>query len=176
MIDAQGSRGEASLFGKPSRWVDYAGPVAPGKIEGICVMDHPSNPGHPVRWHVRGDGWLGPSFNRESPYGVTKDHALGLRYRLLIHAGRPDQAALDQAWEVFAATPAYQIVRPHGGEIASLAPECELDVTCLRSRRRAFPPGSKEPLLNLILRPAQRGIAATSRSGDRAPSYSCPDR
>lgn len=106
-LGADGSRGESSLFGKANRWVDYTGPVAPGKIEGICVMDHPSNPDHPVCWHVRHDGWFGPSFNRESGYGVAKGHELSLRYRLLIHAGRPDPEALDKAWEIFAGTPAY---------------------------------------------------------------------
>ncbi|MGO9470810.1 MAG: PmoA family protein [Isosphaeraceae bacterium] len=120
VIDAQGSRGAASSFGQPSRWIDHAGPVAPGKIEGICVMDHPSNADHPVAWHVRDDGWLGPSFNRESVYGVAKDHALALRYRLLVHAGRADRAALDHAWEAFAATPAYEIVPPRGQQLASL--------------------------------------------------------
>ncbi len=124
VIDTEGSRGESSLFGKASRWVDYAGPVAPGRIEGICVMDHPSNPDHPVRWHVRGDGWLGPSFNRESAYGVAKDHELSLRYRMLIHAGRPDLDALDKAWDNFAATPAYEMTPVHGQELASLCRRC----------------------------------------------------
>ena len=77
----------AAIFGKASRWVDYSGPSAPGKVEGICVMDHPSNPHHPTPWHVRGDGWIGASFNRESPHGVARDHALSLRYRLLVHSG-----------------------------------------------------------------------------------------
>jgi hypothetical protein len=117
---ADGSRGAASLRGNHSRWVDYAGPIAPGKIEGICVMDHPSNPDHPTRWHVRRDGWLGPSFNRESVYGIAKDHELNLRYRLLIHAGRSDPSELSKAWEIFAATSRYEIVPPRGQEIPLL--------------------------------------------------------
>jgi hypothetical protein len=83
-------------------------------------MDHPSNAEHPVRWRVRGDGWLGPSFNRESTYGVAEDHGLGLRYRLLVHAGRADRDALDHAWENFTATPAYEIIPARGEDLASL--------------------------------------------------------
>ena len=94
LTDARGSRGEAAIMGKASRWVDYSGPSAPGKIEGICVMDHPSNPNHPTHWHVRGDGWMGASFNRESPYGVARDHSLCLRYRLLVHSGYADPDVL----------------------------------------------------------------------------------
>jgi Methane oxygenase PmoA len=120
VMDAEGSRGETALIGKASRWVDYAGPVAAGKIDGICVMDHPSNPDHPARWHVRGDGWLGPSFSRDSAYGIAQDHALRLRYRLLIHAGRPDADALNQAWGAFARTPAYEMVSPRGQGLVSL--------------------------------------------------------
>jgi hypothetical protein len=120
VIGAEGLQGESSLLGKPSRWVDYSGPIAPGKTEGICVMDHPSNPGHPVRWHVRGDGWLGPSFNRDSVYGVAKCHDLNLRYRLLVHAGRTDRDALDKAWNTFATTPPYEITPGRGGGLTSL--------------------------------------------------------
>ncbi len=109
LIDANGSRGEQAIFGKPARWVDYSGPTAPGTVEGICVMDHPANPHHPTPWHVRGDGWIGASFNRESPHGVARDHSLPLRYRLLIHSGPAETLVLNAAWALFAQTPAYMI-------------------------------------------------------------------
>ena len=95
--------GRAALFGKASRWVDYSGPVAPGKVEGICYMDHPENPHHPTHWHVRRDGWMEAAFNLASPHGVAADHPLDLRYRLLVHAGPAEPAALDRAWDEFAA-------------------------------------------------------------------------
>jgi hypothetical protein len=104
LTNCDGLRGERALLGTTSRWVDYSGPSAPGTVEGICVMDHPSNPDHPTRWHVRSDGWMGPSFNRESRYGVARDHPLVLRYRLLVHSGTADLVALDRAWESFART------------------------------------------------------------------------
>jgi hypothetical protein len=109
LSDANGSTGEAAIFGKPARWVDYSGPSAPGKVEGICVMDHPSNPHHPTPWHVRADGWIGASFNRESPHGVARDHPLTLRYRLLVHSGPAVAESLHSAWEFYAQTPAYAV-------------------------------------------------------------------
>ncbi len=121
LMDARGSVGERALFGEPNPWVDYSGPNAASKTEGICFMDHPSNPGHPVRWHVRADGWMGASFNRESAYGVAHGHPLVLRYRLLVHPGQPSHRDLGREWEVFAATPAYSIIPPHRGDLAALA-------------------------------------------------------
>ena len=94
LTGSDGSQGEKSIFGKPSRWVDYSGPTGPGKVEGVCLMDHPSNPNHPTCWHVRRDGWMGASFNHDSPHGVARDHALVLRYRLLVHSGHADAPAL----------------------------------------------------------------------------------
>jgi hypothetical protein len=121
LMDARGSLGERAVFGQPGPWVDYAGPSAAATTEGICFMDHPSNPGHPVRWHVRADGWMGPSFNGESAYGVARDHPLDLRYRLLVHLGQPSQADLGRDWEVFAAAPPYSIIPPHGTSLPALS-------------------------------------------------------
>jgi Methane oxygenase PmoA len=120
VMSAQGSAGESALYGEPSTWVDYCGPSAAGRVEGICFMDHPANPGHPVRWHVRADGWMGASFNRDSRYGVARDHPLLLRYRLLVHPGQRSHGDLTRDWEVFAATPAYSIIPPHQGSLARL--------------------------------------------------------
>ena len=94
LMDAQGRVGESAIFGKRSPWVDYSGPSTPAVTEGICFMDHPSNPGHPVHWHVRADGWMGASFNRDSVYGVARDHPLNLRYRLLVHPGQSSKSEL----------------------------------------------------------------------------------
>jgi hypothetical protein len=115
-----GARGAAAILGKPVRWVDYSGPSAPGKIEGICYMDHPSNPNHPARWHVRRDGWMVASFNRDSPHGVAEGHPLDLRYRLLVHSGPADGDSLDAAWQAFAGTPPYAVQASRRPGLASL--------------------------------------------------------
>jgi Methane oxygenase PmoA len=120
VLNARGFIGESAVFGEPSAWVDYSGPSASGKVDGVCFMDHPANPGHPVSWHVRADGWMGASFNRESGYGVARDHPLLLRYRLLVHPGQPSHKELAADWEAFAATAPYSIVPPHGGNLAAL--------------------------------------------------------
>jgi hypothetical protein len=110
LTNSEGLQGERELMGTASRWVDYSGPSAPGVVEGICVMDHPTNYNHPTRWHVRADGWVGASFNRESPHGTARDHPLCLRYRLLMHSLAADVAVFNGAWDKFARTPPYAIV------------------------------------------------------------------
>lgn len=39
-------------WGKKSAWVDYHAPKD-GKVYGVAMFDHPSNPRHPTWWHVR---------------------------------------------------------------------------------------------------------------------------
>ena len=68
----------------------------------------------------RGDGWIGPSFNPDSPHGLARDHPLALRYRLLVHSGQADADGLNRAWETYARTAAYEIVPPHQRELACL--------------------------------------------------------
>lgn len=107
LTNSEGATGEDAIFGKPARWVDDSGPVAPGVVEGIAYFDHPSNPHHPTLWHVRRDGWMCASFNQGSAFGVATDHPLTLRYRLLFHPGPAFSASLDQAFDQFASTPPY---------------------------------------------------------------------
>ena len=64
LTNSEGEVGEENIFGKRARWMDYSGPVAVGTgsdrkwiTEGITFFDHPENPRHPSRWHVR-QGWL----------------------------------------------------------------------------------------------------------------------
>jgi hypothetical protein len=115
-----GAEGEAAIFGKTSRWVDYSGPSQPRTVEGLCYMDHPENPHHPSPWHVRRDGWMEAAFNLVTPYGVGSGHPLDLRYRLLVHDGEPSSVALNRAWERFAATRPYTSYKEPGTVLASL--------------------------------------------------------
>jgi hypothetical protein len=120
LLDAEGRRGARAVAGQASRWIDASGPSAPGIIEGICVMDHPSNPNHPSSWSVGNDGLVSPSFNPHSSDGLARDHGLALRYRLLIHRGHGNLDQLNAAWQAFARTAPFELVRPNTIESASL--------------------------------------------------------
>lgn len=109
---ADGRQDESELFGQPNRWLDYSGPVAAGSpdplMAGITVMDHPTNHAHAAHWHVRRDGWIGPSLSRHDAVLVPPDRPLVMRYLLLIHDGPHDAEATDALFDSFAATAAWQ--------------------------------------------------------------------
>ncbi|KAA5546168.1 hypothetical protein FYK55_04540 [Roseiconus nitratireducens] len=122
---ADGRQGEQQLFGRPNRWVDYSGPIgtdAQGQavIEGLTLIDHAENPGHgsdsAASWHVRDDGWIGPSLSRHSGIELTRGETLRCRYLLLVHPGACNPAQAQQVAAKFDALPALRFGRgtkPH---------------------------------------------------------------
>jgi hypothetical protein len=116
LTSSEGSKGEPAIFGKPARWMDYSGPIASGTgsertsaTEGITCFDHPTNPGHPVSWHVREDGWMGPSACRNGSLITTMAKPLVLRYLLWAHGGAVDPDRANSVWDAFAASPGYRV-------------------------------------------------------------------
>jgi hypothetical protein len=98
-VDEQGDNG---CFRKPAKWCDYSGRITNDAIEGITLMDHPSNVNHPSPFHVRGDGWMGACLTLEKAVTVTPDQPLRVRYGLYLHRGAPSREAIDARWKAFA--------------------------------------------------------------------------
>lgn len=98
LTNSDGATGEPAIFGKPAKWVDYSGPSPKGGYEGITYFDHPSNPTHPTKWHVREDGWMGASVCFDGIYTTTKKTPLTIRYLLHAHTG---QVTAERAAVVF---------------------------------------------------------------------------
>ena len=108
--NSEGGVDEAQVLWKRARWVDYSGPVAAGAVEGVTLMDHPSNPNHPTYFHVRNDGWMGASLTYDADRTIDPGKPLALRYGLYVHAGKPEPGELDRRWEAFSKTPPLQPV------------------------------------------------------------------
>lgn len=102
MRNSAGGVNEKEIFWKPAKWVDYSGPMPKGAIEGITLMDHPTNPSHPPAYHVRDDGWMGATTTFAEPRVIDKDHPLALRYGLWVHDGLPSAEAINAQYEAFA--------------------------------------------------------------------------
>jgi hypothetical protein len=118
LIDSEGQQGEAEIFGKRARWMDYSGPVAVGSgtdrqttVEGITFFDHPENPRYPTHWHVREDGWMGASFCMQEGLTVAADVPLTLRYLLHAHQGAYNHARADKIHRSFAERPGFRIAK-----------------------------------------------------------------
>jgi Methane oxygenase PmoA len=95
---------EAGIFWKRAKWVDYSGQTAQNILEGITLMDHPSNPNHPTFFHVRNDGWMGCSLTLDGPRTIQVNQPLRLRYGIYIHSGIPSIEILQERWNTFANT------------------------------------------------------------------------
>lgn len=107
--NSEGGVGEKAIFWKRAKWCDYSGPIAEGAVEGVTLMDHPSNPDHPTAFHVRADGWMGTCLTIDDARLIEPGKPLKLRYGLYVHAGMPEAARLSEAWQAFAATKAPEL-------------------------------------------------------------------
>jgi len=102
MINAEGIKGEKETFGKSSAWIDFYGKRGKS-VEGLVIMQHPSNPWYPSPWFTRDYGFISPTpmywpQNGEETF-VKKGDVLNLRYRVLVHAGDHLQAKIAEAFE-----------------------------------------------------------------------------
>jgi len=102
--NSAGAIGEKEIFWKPAEWCDYSGQAAPGEVNGVALIGHPSNPNHPPDWHVRSDGWMGACFSREDEYVLEPKNTLTLRYALYVHRGDAAQAKVAERYAEFAAS------------------------------------------------------------------------
>jgi len=111
ITNADGGLGEKAVWGKPSNWCDYSGQIHDEKV-GIAILDHPANPGHPVRWHVRAYGLFAANPFGNATFTGDKSQAketelepgksLRHRYRLIIHPGDAQTADIAGLWQKYA--------------------------------------------------------------------------
>jgi hypothetical protein len=99
--NSEGGVNEAGCFRKRARWVDYAGPVTNETQEGVTLLDHPSNFGHPAHFHVRDDGWMGAALTFGGSLTLEPSQTTRLRYGLYVHRGVPDSSVLEERWRSF---------------------------------------------------------------------------
>jgi hypothetical protein len=100
--NSEGGVDEKEVLWKRAKWVDYSGPVTNDAVEGITLMDHPSNPNHPTFFHVRNDGWMGASLTYDADRMIEPGKPLVLRYGLYVHAGAPPREQINGRWDAFA--------------------------------------------------------------------------
>jgi hypothetical protein len=104
--NAEGAVGEKAAWGKPSNWCDYSGDIQGEKV-GVAILDHPGNPRHPVRWHVRAYGLFAANpfgqevFDKSLGDGsvmLEPGKTLRYRYRVIIHPGDAKSADITAQW------------------------------------------------------------------------------
>ena len=82
-------------------WYGYVITLATGKVVGVAVLDHPSNP--PSTWHNSRTLWmLNPNIAALGPVIIRPDSPLTLRYRVVVHDGPTPTAVIEKLsaeWE-----------------------------------------------------------------------------
>jgi len=113
LVDDDPTAKESMTWGIPAKWVDYTGPVE-GETVGIAIFSHPESFRPKTRWHVRDYGLFAanpfghkdfpkPELAKQGAVTVPQGDELTLRYRVLLHRGGTDRAALEEAYQEFAA-------------------------------------------------------------------------
>jgi hypothetical protein len=111
ITNAAGATGETDTWGKPSAWCDLS-VTLDGKPVGAAVLDHPGNPRHPSRWHVRQYGLLAANpfalhDYEKAPAGagnltIAPGTTTTFRYRVVFHTGDAKSARLAEKFKAFA--------------------------------------------------------------------------
>lgn len=98
-LDVLTSEGKVRKNGNATnaRWVDYTGPLGENGWGGILVIEHPSNPRYPNRVRIHPSMcFFSTTLCQTKPYSIRKGEPLVLRYRLVLHDGRPDRALAER--------------------------------------------------------------------------------
>ena len=105
-----GGVGEAQCWGKQAAWVDFTTKIQ-GETVGVAILNHPGSFRYPTHWHVRGYtlfaanpfGWH--DFLRDSSkdgsYRLEAGQSITLRYRVYIHAGSTQKAAIAEQYRTY---------------------------------------------------------------------------
>jgi len=104
MVNAEGDSGEKGTFGKKSPWIDFYGKRGE-TMEGIAILQHPSNDDYPAPWFTRDYGFFSPT----SLYWPADDKAtligkgdvVTLKYRVLVHEGDTQSAGIAGEFEKY---------------------------------------------------------------------------
>jgi hypothetical protein len=101
-------------WGKKSNWVDYYAPKD-GKIYGVAMFDHPSNPRHPTWWHVRSYALFAANPFGKHDFEDLKDQPKAgdftipaggtatFRWRVYFHNGDEKTAKIAERYKEYAA-------------------------------------------------------------------------
>lgn len=106
---------DGETWGKKSTWVDYYAPKD-GKVYGVAIFDHPTNPRHPTWWHVRDYGLFAVNPFGQRDFEAAAKHAVGkgnltipaggkttFRWRFYFHMGDATAGKVAEKFKEYAA-------------------------------------------------------------------------
>lgn len=104
MINSNGEKGEKETFGKRASWIDFYGKRGE-KMEGMAILQHPSNEWYPAPWFTRDYGFFSPTPMywpaNDKETTLKKGQVIKLRYRVLVHSGDTSNAKIAEHFEKY---------------------------------------------------------------------------
>ncbi len=112
IVQSTGVRDD-NTWGQRADWCDYSAPLD-GKVVGIAIFDHPSNPRHPTWWHVRDYGLFAANpfgvhdFEKKEPGTgnliIAPGKSVTFKYRFYLHEGDHTQSKVAERYKEYAGT------------------------------------------------------------------------
>lgn len=106
MVNAEGGLSEKGTFAKASAWIDCYGKRG-DKIEGMAIMQHPSNKWYPSPWFTRDYGFFSPTPMywpaNDKATELKKGEVVKLKYRVIVHSGTTEMAKIADEFKKYSA-------------------------------------------------------------------------
>ena len=85
-------------------WIDVTASYgSKAGLSGLTILCHPQTPGKPRRWILRRSGSMqNQVYPGRHPVRLSQETPLTLRYRLLVHRGKPDPARIAEMFQEYA--------------------------------------------------------------------------
>lgn len=94
--------GHGEADGQRARWAAVAMPIAERQDwAGVAILDHPTNPEHPVPWRIDRQFGISPSRCIAGAWHLSQGATAGARYRLIAFSGTPDASGIEAQWRTF---------------------------------------------------------------------------
>ncbi len=113
LTNAAGGQGEREVYGTPTPWMDYSGPIEGVGTRGLALFSHPDNFREPC-WHVRDYGLAAANpfalsdvcrFDEDGSYELAEGESLTLQFRFYIHTGDVEEAEVAKHYTGYASMP-----------------------------------------------------------------------
>jgi len=102
VITVPDGRAKADLLIAKLPWADLSAEFSGGPTpSGAALFVDPRNPDYPPEWMTRDYGVLAVGWPGVKPRTLQPGESLTCRYRLWIHRGTPDAAAVQMAYDAY---------------------------------------------------------------------------
>jgi hypothetical protein len=87
---------------KRARWVAVSMPIeGRDNSAGVAILDHSSNPEHPVPWRVDRELGISPSCCIAGEWKLSKGESTSFKHRIVVFGGEAQPALIEESWNLF---------------------------------------------------------------------------